>query len=166
MSCSDRPAALRALLRSPKPWAPNELAVAEGPKLADPDLDLRGAAHRLAADLDERDDLIAPREESLRLYDRLLKRTFEVFHEPLKLLLTWIDAGLGGSVSHSISGDACANTAFQSPRFMASYIWRTISTFSCDIAYSERPAASRASAFVRNSMISMTLPPRNQYATA
>ena len=37
--------------------------------------------------------------------------------------------------------------ASQSPRLYASMLALTISTFSCDIAYSERPTASRASAF-------------------
>ena len=37
------------------------------------------------------------------------------------------------------------NTPSVSPRVKASNALRTISTFSCDIAYSDSPAASRAS---------------------
>ena len=49
----------------------------------------------------------------------------------------------------SISGRHVVESSSQSPRSNASNARRTISTFSCDIAYSRSPAASRASAQCR-----------------
>jgi hypothetical protein len=46
--------------------------------------------------------------------------------------------------SNSESGGNKANAAVTSRRFHASIERRTISTFSCEIAYSRSPAASRA----------------------
>ena len=55
-------------------------------------------------------------------------------------------SGQSAGGTHSSSGAASANQADLSRRLKASIAPRTSSTFSCDIAYSDSPAASRASA--------------------
>ena len=49
------------------------------------------------------------------------------------------------ALTYSIPGSAAAMRVSRSRRFQVSSARRTISTFSCDIAYSRSPAASRAS---------------------
>ncbi len=64
--------------------------------------------------------------------------------------------------SNSKLGAASLSVASQSPRFQASIAARTISTFSCDTAYSDSPAASRAAARSSPKYVHSTgLPSRN-----
>ena len=62
--------------------------------------------------------------------------------------------------SHSTSGLTVATNASASLRLMASTTCRTIPTFSCDIAYSDSPAASRAGSRSVNPSMRVTLPSR------
>ena len=55
---------------------------------------------------------------------------------------------MSGLVTNTKSSVTSSNQRLKSPRVKRLEIARTISTFSCDIAYSDSPAASRASPVV------------------
>ena len=74
------------------------------------------------------------------------------------------DSGHSGSARISTSGSFSASPASLSRRLKASIAFRAISTFSCDIAYSDSPAALRASALL-SSDSHLTMRPRRKVHT-
>ena len=114
-----------------------------------------------AIEVSQRSSISADRAELPLRSDRLQSRA------PVHGLVARLDLPSTAS-TNSTSGSRVASSASRSPRLQASKPRRTISTFSCDIAYSDSPAASRASArgrVLRDIRTILPVPERRQQAT-
>ena len=114
--------------------------------MGDPELELGICALRTNPEPNESDDRLSGLDELLdlnrKIADRLLLicgPRFDFVHAP-----QWCaERGLARWDKLEIASRIFDHAA-PVPRFHASMALRTISTFSCDIAYSDSPAASRA----------------------
>ena len=98
-------------------------------------------------------------------FDRVPGEGLDPRREPLLgLPLVGTRSGISGLVTNTKSSVTSSNQRLKSPWAVRSTIARTISTFSCDIAYSASPAASRASSRVSYWRARAILPSRSSYS--